>query len=170
MFVTGGNTKFPNFQERLERELLAIRPFQSTFKVYEAGKPTFRYVLIIVSTLPPIWVFIVSWLDVSYVIKTGVTTWSKSIRRVKPDWKLDSTDRHDGIILDLFLLLNKIAFVGSKRKYSQILPERLSDVTAACHNFFARLWTKRHPLICEERTRPTFPDGAGQASSVNHLL
>jgi len=39
VFVTGGNTKFPNFQERLERELLAIRPFQSTFKVYEAVNP-----------------------------------------------------------------------------------------------------------------------------------
>ena len=37
MFVTGGNTQFPNFQERLERELLAIRPFQSTFKVFTAG-------------------------------------------------------------------------------------------------------------------------------------
>ena len=40
VFVTGGNTKFPNFQERLERELLAIRPFQSTFKVFNAGEPT----------------------------------------------------------------------------------------------------------------------------------
>ena len=40
MFVTGGNTKFPNFQERLERELLAIRPFQSTFKVFNAGELT----------------------------------------------------------------------------------------------------------------------------------
>ena len=27
----------PNFQEHLERELLAIRPFQSTFKVFTAG-------------------------------------------------------------------------------------------------------------------------------------
>ncbi|KAL9988638.1 hypothetical protein ACROYT_G003104 [Oculina patagonica] len=39
VFVTGGNTKFSNFQERLERELLAIRPFQSTFKVYKAANP-----------------------------------------------------------------------------------------------------------------------------------
>ncbi|CAH3183605.1 unnamed protein product, partial [Porites evermanni] len=39
VFVTGGNTQFPNFQERLERELLAIRPFQSTFKVFTAGNP-----------------------------------------------------------------------------------------------------------------------------------
>lgn len=39
VFVTGGNTKFPNFQERLERELLAIRPFQSTFRVFKAANP-----------------------------------------------------------------------------------------------------------------------------------
>jgi len=39
VFVTGGNTQFPNFQERLERELLAIRPFQSTFKVFTAANP-----------------------------------------------------------------------------------------------------------------------------------
>ncbi|XP_068688119.1 actin-related protein 5-like [Montipora foliosa] len=39
VFVTGGNTKFPNFQVRLERELLAIRPFQSTFKVITAANP-----------------------------------------------------------------------------------------------------------------------------------
>ncbi|KAJ7377829.1 Actin- protein 5, partial [Desmophyllum pertusum] len=39
VFLTGGNTKFPNFQERLERELLAIRPFQSTFRVFKAANP-----------------------------------------------------------------------------------------------------------------------------------
>ncbi|XP_015765936.1 PREDICTED: actin-related protein 5-like [Acropora digitifera] len=39
IFVTGGNTQFPKFQERLERELLAIRPFQSTFRVTTAANP-----------------------------------------------------------------------------------------------------------------------------------
>ena len=38
VFVTGGNTKCVGFQERLEKELLAMRPFQSTFKVFMAGK------------------------------------------------------------------------------------------------------------------------------------
>ena len=37
VFVTGGNAQYPNFCSRLERELLAVRPFQSTFKVHRAS-------------------------------------------------------------------------------------------------------------------------------------
>lgn len=37
IFVTGGNAQHPNFCSRLERELLAVRPFQSTFKVCSAS-------------------------------------------------------------------------------------------------------------------------------------
>lgn len=33
IFVTGGCSKIPGFQERLEKELLEIRPFESTFQV-----------------------------------------------------------------------------------------------------------------------------------------
>jgi len=38
VFVTGGNTKFPQFGNRLEMELRAVRPFQSQFRVTMAGK------------------------------------------------------------------------------------------------------------------------------------
>ncbi|XP_070532455.1 actin-related protein 5-like isoform X2 [Ptychodera flava] len=37
IFLTGGNTLYPNLKTRLETELLAMRPFQSTFKVYTAN-------------------------------------------------------------------------------------------------------------------------------------
>lgn len=33
VFVTGGNMQYPGMKERIERELLAMRPFQSHFKV-----------------------------------------------------------------------------------------------------------------------------------------
>lgn len=33
VFLTGGNMQYPGMKERVERELLAIRPFQSHFKV-----------------------------------------------------------------------------------------------------------------------------------------
>ncbi|XP_062616216.1 actin-related protein 5-like [Saccostrea cucullata] len=39
VFITGGNAMFSHFKERLERELLAMRPFQSTFSVSLAKNP-----------------------------------------------------------------------------------------------------------------------------------
>ena len=39
VYVTGGCAKFDNFKERLERDLLAMRPFQSNFAVYTAKHP-----------------------------------------------------------------------------------------------------------------------------------
>lgn len=39
VFLTGSNAMFPNFNKRMERELLEIRPFQSTFSVYRAADP-----------------------------------------------------------------------------------------------------------------------------------
>lgn len=36
IFITGGVTQFPNFKERLEMELMAVLPFQSKYKVYQA--------------------------------------------------------------------------------------------------------------------------------------
>ena len=38
VFLTGGNMMYPNLKERIEKELMAIRPFQSTFQVIKAGK------------------------------------------------------------------------------------------------------------------------------------
>ncbi|XP_019728735.1 actin-related protein 5 isoform X1 [Hippocampus comes] len=40
VFLTGGNMQYPGMKERVERELLAIRPFQSHFKVTLAMQPT----------------------------------------------------------------------------------------------------------------------------------
>ncbi|KAM9856040.1 actin-related protein 5 [Aulostomus maculatus] len=39
MFLTGGNMQYPGMKERVERELLAMRPFQSHFKVTMASRP-----------------------------------------------------------------------------------------------------------------------------------
>ncbi|XP_054654664.1 actin-related protein 5 isoform X2 [Dunckerocampus dactyliophorus] len=39
VFLTGGNMQYPGMKERMERELLAIRPFQSHFKVTMASRP-----------------------------------------------------------------------------------------------------------------------------------
>ncbi|XP_061841543.1 actin-related protein 5 [Nerophis lumbriciformis] len=39
VFLTGGNMQYPGMKERMERELLAIRPFQSHFKVTMATRP-----------------------------------------------------------------------------------------------------------------------------------
>ncbi|XP_048777578.1 actin-related protein 5-like [Ostrea edulis] len=39
VFITGGNAMFGHFKERLECELLAMRPFQSTFNVSIANNP-----------------------------------------------------------------------------------------------------------------------------------
>lgn len=39
IFLTGGPSSFPNFRERLERDLLALRPFKSKFGIYQAGDP-----------------------------------------------------------------------------------------------------------------------------------
>lgn len=35
VFLTGGNMQYRGMKERLERELLIMRPFQSHFKVQE---------------------------------------------------------------------------------------------------------------------------------------
>ncbi|KAK9515562.1 hypothetical protein VZT92_026198 [Zoarces viviparus] len=39
VFLTGGNMQYPGMKERVERELLAMRPFQSHFKVRMASRP-----------------------------------------------------------------------------------------------------------------------------------
>ncbi|XP_041861024.1 actin-related protein 5 [Melanotaenia boesemani] len=39
VFLTGGNVQYPGMKERVERELLAMRPFQSNFKVTMASRP-----------------------------------------------------------------------------------------------------------------------------------
>ncbi|CAN9515779.1 unnamed protein product [Ophioblennius macclurei] len=39
VFLTGGNMQYPGMKERVERELLAMRPFQSQFKVNMASRP-----------------------------------------------------------------------------------------------------------------------------------
>ncbi|XP_017273108.1 actin-related protein 5 [Kryptolebias marmoratus] len=39
VFLTGGNMQYPGMKERVERELLAMRPFQSQFKVTMATQP-----------------------------------------------------------------------------------------------------------------------------------
>ncbi|XP_061592542.1 actin-related protein 5 [Cololabis saira] len=39
VFLTGGNMQYPGMKERVERELLAMRPFQSHFKVRLASQP-----------------------------------------------------------------------------------------------------------------------------------
>uniref|UniRef100_UPI0037E9769A actin-related protein 5 n=1 Tax=Semicossyphus pulcher TaxID=241346 RepID=UPI0037E9769A len=39
VFLTGGNMQYPGMKERVERELRAMRPFQSHFKVTKALKP-----------------------------------------------------------------------------------------------------------------------------------
>ncbi|KAJ8712337.1 hypothetical protein PYW07_005179 [Mythimna separata] len=40
VFLTGGSSQFPGLKERLERELLEMRPFQSTHKVVLAKNPS----------------------------------------------------------------------------------------------------------------------------------
>ncbi|CAJ1085582.1 actin-related protein 5 isoform X2 [Xyrichtys novacula] len=40
VFLTGGNMQYPGMKERVEKELLAIRPFQSHFKVTMALQPS----------------------------------------------------------------------------------------------------------------------------------
>ena len=37
VFLTGSNANFPNLLERISKELLEMRPFQSTFNVFKAG-------------------------------------------------------------------------------------------------------------------------------------
>ncbi|XP_076597347.1 actin-related protein 5 [Chaetodon auriga] len=39
VFLTGGNMQYPGMKERVERELLEMRPFQSHFKVTMASRP-----------------------------------------------------------------------------------------------------------------------------------
>ncbi|KAM8862825.1 actin-related protein 5 isoform 1-T2 [Spinachia spinachia] len=39
VFLTGGNMQYPGVKERVERELLTMRPFQSHFKVTMASRP-----------------------------------------------------------------------------------------------------------------------------------
>lgn len=39
VFLTGGNLMYPGMKERVERELLALRPFQSHFQVTLASRP-----------------------------------------------------------------------------------------------------------------------------------
>ena len=38
VLVTGGNTMLPHFESRVEREIRAIRPFQSSFNVTASCK------------------------------------------------------------------------------------------------------------------------------------
>jgi actin-related protein len=38
VFLTGGNMLYPGMKERVERELLAMRPFQSHYKVVSSIK------------------------------------------------------------------------------------------------------------------------------------
>ncbi|XP_028041509.1 actin-related protein 5 isoform X1 [Bombyx mandarina] len=40
VFITGGSSQFPGLKERLERELLEMRPFKSTHKVVMAKNPS----------------------------------------------------------------------------------------------------------------------------------
>lgn len=40
VFLTGGCAKFPGLKERLSKELLEMRPFQTPHKVYIAESPT----------------------------------------------------------------------------------------------------------------------------------
>ena len=40
---------YPNIQQRIEKELLAIRPFQSTFQVFQAGKEIYTEAMCIVN-------------------------------------------------------------------------------------------------------------------------
>ena len=40
VFLTGGCASLPNFKERLEAELMQMRPFQSSFKVFLADDPS----------------------------------------------------------------------------------------------------------------------------------
>jgi actin-related protein 5 len=40
IFITGGVAKLPGLKERLEKELLEMRPFESTFSVKIAGDPS----------------------------------------------------------------------------------------------------------------------------------
>lgn len=46
VYLTGGNLLYPGVKERVERELLAMRPFQSHFKV--TGIHTYIHTFIIV--------------------------------------------------------------------------------------------------------------------------
>ncbi len=39
MFVTGGNSLYPSIVERVETDLCCLRPFKSTFKVWQATDP-----------------------------------------------------------------------------------------------------------------------------------
>ena len=39
VFITGGNSQYPNFVERVETDLRCLRPFKSTFKVWQAEDP-----------------------------------------------------------------------------------------------------------------------------------
>ncbi|XP_068148676.1 actin-related protein 5 [Drosophila tropicalis] len=40
VYLTGGCAQFRGLKERLAKELLAMRPFQSTFEIYESPEPT----------------------------------------------------------------------------------------------------------------------------------
>lgn len=40
VFLTGSNANFPNLLERISKELLEMRPFQSTFNVFKAANPS----------------------------------------------------------------------------------------------------------------------------------
>lgn len=43
VYLTGGNLLYPGVKERVERELLAMRPFQSHFKVTERYSHTLSF-------------------------------------------------------------------------------------------------------------------------------
>lgn len=43
VFLTGGNVMYPGMKARVEKELLEMRPFQSSFQVLTALPPTHRW-------------------------------------------------------------------------------------------------------------------------------
>ena len=56
VFVTGGNSLFPGFVERLEVDIRTMRPFQSKFNVFAAGRVCSQMIYIAnqpVSSSPP---------------------------------------------------------------------------------------------------------------------
>jgi actin-related protein 5 len=42
VFLTGGNVMYPGMKARIERELLQMRPFQSSFQVLLVNLPKFK--------------------------------------------------------------------------------------------------------------------------------
>ena len=53
VFVTGGNSLFPGFVERLEVDIRTMRPFQSKFNVFAAGRVCSQMIYIANQPLSP---------------------------------------------------------------------------------------------------------------------